>query len=216
MVAPPPPSPFVPFRSSPSRPVVVLLGAPHTGAQALALALALGLQQRVDASPVQITDASPSLEALFPARPDRLAPPTPAGGAPSAATAAQACRMAALITQLPTAAQILLMGLDLPCPPQERPMQEAIDAQLRAALESAGVPYRVVYGRDERRINNALNAIQNIALQADVFGTRPTSDTKVENRPLRLRAWDCEKCSNPECEHRLFTALMDHRRESRD
>ena len=24
---------------------------------------------------------------------------------------------------------------------------------------------------------------------------------------MRLRAWDCEKCSDPECEHRLFSAL---------
>lgn len=24
---------------------------------------------------------------------------------------------------------------------------------------------------------------------------------------MRLHAWDCEKCSDPDCEHRLFSAL---------
>ena len=28
---------------------------------------------------------------------------------------------------------------------------------------------------------------------------------------MRLRAWDCEKCSDPECEHRLFTSLVAQR-----
>jgi hypothetical protein len=30
-------------------------------------------------------------------------------------------------------------------------------------------------------------------------------------RTQRLRAWNCEKCSDPVCEHRLFTSLVDQR-----
>ncbi|WP_298208001.1 hypothetical protein [Acidovorax sp.] len=105
----------------------------------------------------------------------------------------------------------LLMGLDLPCPAEERTAQEAFDARLRATLERAGVPYQVVYGQGERRIANALNAIKNIAISEQPISASAVFD--MENRPptTRLRAWDCEKCSDPECEHRLFTSLVSHR-----
>eukprot|EP01037_Dinobryon_pediforme_P004651 gene4651-4697_t len=57
----------------------------------------------------------------------------------------------------------LLMGLDQPCPAEERTAQEACDTRLRAALAAAAIPYRVVYGTGEQRTRNALIAIQNIA-----------------------------------------------------
>ena len=73
------------------------------------------------------------------------------------ATAAEDCTGAALT---------LLMGLDLPCPPAQQPDREAADARLRAALAQAGLRYQVVYGQGERRIENALNAINKIAIGA--------------------------------------------------
>lgn len=109
------------------------------------------------------------------------------------------------------ASLILLMGLDLPCPTSERAAQEAADARLRADLTQVGMGYRVVYGHGEQRIANALNAIKNIASSTypssarGNFDSDSGSSTRTAPRP---RAWNCEKCSDPECEHRLFTALM--------
>ena len=105
----------------------------------------------------------------------------------------------------------LLMGLDQPCPADERAAQEARDAQLRTALAAASIPYRVVYGTGEQRTRNALIAIQNVAPQAYSIGARAASDTESAPRTARLRAWNCEKCSDPICEHRLFTALVEQR-----
>jgi len=105
----------------------------------------------------------------------------------------------------------LLMGLDQPCPDGERAAQEALDTQLRAALAAAAVPYRVVYGAGEQRIRNALIAIQKIAPQAYSTSARAEWDTENAPRTARLRAWNCEKCSDPTCEHRLFTALVEQR-----
>lgn len=108
------------------------------------------------------------------------------------------------------ASQILLMGLDLPCPASERAAQEAADACLRAHLAQTGYGYRVVYGHGEQRIANALNAIKNIAINAYTSSARGifySESGASPRRTARLRAWNCEKCSDPECEHRLFTAL---------
>ena len=66
----------------------------------------------------------------------------------------------------------LLMGLDQPCPAEERDAQEACDAQLRTALAAASIPYRVVYGTGEQRTRNALIAIQKVAPQAYSQGNR--------------------------------------------
>ena len=70
-------------------------------------------------------------------------------------------------------------------------VREPVDALVRAALAKAGVPYRVVYGHGEERLPNALTAITGMRAPA------PTGTWK----------WTCDKCSDPECEHRLFTGL---------
>ena len=107
------------------------------------------------------------------------------------------------------AAVTLLMGLDLPCPPEQQRPREAADARLRAALAQAGVAYRVVYGQGERRVEHALDAIQKIATSAYPSSTIGTFDSISSARTTRWRAWNCEKCSDPQCEHRLFTALTE-------
>ena len=101
------------------------------------------------------------------------------------------------------AALTLLMGLDLPCAAPEQARREACDAHLRALLADAAVRYHVVYGQGPERVENALNAINSIAVKPYAISSNDVSDAK----PMRLRAWDCEKCSDPECEHRLFSAL---------
>ena len=118
------------------------------------------------------------------------------------ATAAEDCTGAALT---------LLMGLDLPCPPNQQPDLEAADARLRAALAQAGLRYQVVYGQGERRMENALNAINKIAIGAYPASAIGSFESKKGVRKPRLRDWNCEKCSDPQCEHRLFTSLVAQR-----
>lgn len=145
--------------------------------------LAQALQQRIAPGCVQITLGHPQLS--------DQAPSQRTGFEPVALT--------------------LLMGLDQPCPSEDIAAQEATDAQLRAALAAAAVPYRVVYGSGEQRICNALIAIQKIAPTAYSTTTRAARDAKSTPRAARLRVWECEKCSDPSCEHRLFTALVEQR-----
>lgn len=160
-------------------PLIALLGAPHTGVEALALAL----QQEITPGSVHITLHHPHLSSALPTR------HTGAGAV----------------------ALTLLMGLDQACPAEERAAQETFDAQLRAALATAAVPYRVVYGTGAQRTHNALTAIQKIAPQANSASAMAAWNTENASRTARLRAWNCEKCSDPGCEHRLFTALMEQR-----
>ena len=93
----------------------------------------------------------------------------------------------------------LVTGLDLPWVadglhrqgPQGR---EEVDALVRKGLADAGVAYRVVYGRGEDRLANALAAIDAAA---------PSS-----RRAASTWVWACDKCSDPQCEQRLFSALV--------
>lgn len=151
-------------------PTIALIGAPGTGAAALAH----DLQQRLARGAARLV----------------------------CTTTADDCTAAALT---------LLMGLDLPCPPAQQPDREAADARLRAALAQAGLRYQVVYGQGERRIENALNAINKIAICAYPASARGSFESKNATRKPRLRDWNCEKCSDPQCEHRLFTSLVAQR-----
>lgn len=74
-------------------------------------------------------------------------------------------------------------------------VREPVDALVREALAKADVAYRVVYGSGPQRLANALRAIGVAAPEAGVPGSGPW-------------AWQCEKCSDPACEHRLFTGLL--------
>ena len=101
------------------------------------------------------------------------------------------------------AALTLLMGLDLPCTAAEQGLRETFDRRLRAALSAASVRYHVVYGRGPQRLESALRAIGSIA-----ESTHPESASAgLHPKSAAMRAWFCETCSDPECEHRLFTAL---------
>lgn len=91
----------------------------------------------------------------------------------------------------------LVTGLDIPWVAddlhREGPhVREPVDALVRQQLAKAGVPYRVVYGSGEERLRNALAAI----------------DSSLAPAKAREWNWSCEKCSDPECEHRLFSRLL--------
>jgi hypothetical protein len=89
---------------------------------------------------------------------------------------------------------ILLMGMDLP---SVNPERECEDTLLREALALSGAGFTVVYGRGAARLTNALWAMQ--ARQP-----APASPSK----PAPAWHWVCDKCSDPVCEHRLFSRLQ--------
>jgi len=102
----------------------------------------------------------------------------------------------------------LLMGLDLPWTPDAQRdgphSQTPLDTRMRAALVRGNLPYQVVYGRGLARSQNALHAIESIAAGADGTSARGRFSSKI-NVPW---VWTCEKCSDPECEHQLFSGLL--------
>jgi nicotinamide riboside kinase len=94
---------------------------------------------------------------------------------------------------------ILLTGLDLPWVAdglqRDGPhVREPVDSLVRDILAKADIPYRVVYGSGQERLRNALGAID--------ASLAPRGET-------RSWVWQCDKCSDPECEHRLFRKLLD-------
>lgn len=102
----------------------------------------------------------------------------------------------------------LLMGLDLPwvddglC--RDSPAaRQTTDAILRARLEQAGVSYQTVYGRGNNRTSQALRTVS-----ARMGLTVTAQDPFWEQG---RRPWNCEKCSDPACEHRLFRDLLARR-----
>lgn len=92
----------------------------------------------------------------------------------------------------------LVTGLDLPWVAdglqRDGPhVREPVDALVREGLGKAGVPFRVVYGSGAERTRNALSPV--LAL----LGEKPA------NPAARRWKWVCDTCSDPDCEHRLFT-----------
>lgn len=86
--------------------------------------------------------------------------------------------------------------------------QEIADAAIRAALTGAKISYRVLYGRSEERLAQACEALQSLL---------PALEAPAQPGPIRARkkpvpwVWPCEKCSDPQCEHRLLTTLLAQR-----
>ena len=107
----------------------------------------------------------------------------------------------------------LVTGLDLPWVadglqrdgPQVR---VPVDNGVRQALEGAGLPYRVVYGQGPRRLNNALLALGLPGEDLSAQQTRVDGQFSInQGRSI----WQCNECSDPACEHKLFTGLLKQR-----
>jgi len=107
----------------------------------------------------------------------------------------------------------LVTGLDLPWVadglqrdgPQVR---GPVDALVRQALERAGIAYRVVYGQGHQRLNNALLAL-------GLSGEDPADGDIRQNAQFAINkgrtVWQCNACSDPDCEHSLFSGLLAQR-----
>lgn len=99
----------------------------------------------------------------------------------------------------------LLMGLDLPWVAdglqRDGPQVRApVDARLRAVLGQAGMAYATVYGQGQARTRQAVAAIASGWQRRDHPETAPSEPV-----------WVCGECSDPDCEHRLFTDLLRQR-----
>jgi nicotinamide riboside kinase len=100
----------------------------------------------------------------------------------------------------------LVMGLDLPWIAngiqRDGPLLQAqVDTRLRAVLQDYGLRFSVVYGQNTCRCESALQAIE----QANAHVLRnPNPSSQGQTR----WKWVCEKCSDAQCEHQLFTALL--------
>jgi hypothetical protein len=118
----------------------------------------------------------------------------------------------------------LVMGLDVAWMPDGlqrdgEHVREPVDLLIRQAMSKRQLPFKVIYGQDEARLNAALLAIsQGIAnlnepldLKFSVPGLQPTQ-TQREVSQYGLNqgktAWHCDLCSDAECEHRLFSDLL--------
>lgn len=102
----------------------------------------------------------------------------------------------------------LLMGLDLPwvddglC--RDSPTaRQTTDNILRTRLEQAGVTYQTVYGQGNSRTSQALRTV------SARMGLRLSAQDPFWEQGRR--PWNCEKCSDPACEHRLFRDLIAQR-----
>lgn len=103
----------------------------------------------------------------------------------------------------------LLLALDLPGAAdrgqEPSPGRERTDALLRAALARGQVPYAVIHGRGPERLANAWCAINSRAEAAEA------ADRQRTPGGARTWSWPCDKCSDPACEHRLFSDLVARR-----
>ena len=93
----------------------------------------------------------------------------------------------------------LVAGLDLPWQAdgiqRDGPaMREQIDARLREVLQREGLAFSMVYGQGLQRLAGALAVLE------------PGAATVPQARSNWR--WLCDKCSDADCEHRLFSDLQ--------
>jgi nicotinamide riboside kinase len=99
----------------------------------------------------------------------------------------------------------LLTGLDVPWVSdglqRDGPhVREPVDAAVRHMLNLTDLPYQVVYGMGEQRLENALFCI----------GRQAPHLAKQLERPEPPIRWSgpCETCGDGDCEHSLFTSIV--------
>jgi nicotinamide riboside kinase len=109
----------------------------------------------------------------------------------------------------------LLMGLDIPWVAdgiqRDGPhMQAPVDAKIRAALDKSSIRYHVIYGFDQARLDHALLSVQtaNSTAASNAKESKSIAEKPEKSKAQRLRNWTCERCSDPECEHKLFRDLL--------
>lgn len=108
---------------------------------------------------------------------------------------------------------ILLTGLDLPWVADgllrdAAHAREPVDALVRDALQQSRIGYQVVYGAGPARLAAALDALRRMGLSAGPATDAGDGDTDGDTDGNGRRwTWSCDTCSDPVCEHKLFTGL---------
>jgi hypothetical protein len=105
----------------------------------------------------------------------------------------------------------LVTGLDLPWVPdglhrKAAEDREAVDVLVRSLLQRASVSFQVVYGSGAQRLQGALLALSSAGVLPMAMVQRP-----ADSDAQRAWVWACDKCSDPACEHALFTRLREPR-----
>ncbi len=110
----------------------------------------------------------------------------------------------------------LLTGLDMPWQADGIQRDGAhvrapVDALLRERLQSGQLAFEVIYGFNEQRLQAALKAvgtINSIAPRAiNTPATAPNSSKNTSENETQAWVWVCDKCSDADCEHQLFSRL---------
>ena len=116
----------------------------------------------------------------------------------------------------------LVMGLDLPwvadgLQRDGAHVRESVDTLLRDALQSANLPFKVIYGQSDARLSAALMAIrEGVGELSAELGQHLRSfkalQTQRDEGQYGLNkgktAWRCDLCSDADCEHKLFSDLL--------
>ncbi|MDO9403444.1 MAG: hypothetical protein Q7T87_05400 [Polaromonas sp.] len=174
---------------------MALLGAPGTGKTRLAQALHAHLSHAIGKTTLVIDDDPGPLPAL--SDPNLL---------PGVATPAHR----------PSYDLVLLMGLDLDLPGDVTRQSTAdADQAIRSALHQQGIGFKVVYGQGDERLRSALRAMPAV-FQPETGIAQAPSGIGATNEAIRREimqpsprwVWTCDKCSDPVCEHQLFTRLQ--------
>ena len=108
---------------------------------------------------------------------------------------------------------IFLIGLG-----ESSDMALQADASIRASLSRAGLGYSVLHGSFEERSAQARLLVHNRLAEngftepapdhaSDTLDTGYTGDMGEREKASRW-VWQCEKCSDPQCERKLLSALL--------
>lgn len=85
-------------------------------------------------------------------------------------------------------------------------VREHVDSRIRHHLQLWGLSHQTIWGQGPTRTLNALRAIEPLLTQR--FGEHIAGmKTLLPSAPERPYNWQCERCSDGSCEHRLFTRL---------
>jgi dephospho-CoA kinase len=107
------------------------------------------------------------------------------------------------VEQLQSDDIVLLCGLDFNTPASD--VQQLADDALRTALGHQKIAYQVVYGLGAERCTQALYAA---AQRAQALGREDLAAHMRQPLPLRWTG-ACENCADADCEHRLFSQLLE-------
>ena len=89
-------------------------------------------------------------------------------------------------------------------------LRQTADESIRAALQLSETPFHVVYGSDEEALTQVMRAIENLGTVPPITATPAIQNTRSLDGTAPW-VWLCDKCSDPQCEHRLLTDLLEQR-----